>query len=195
MSVTETAELRRCPECGRADPEFQDATTGKMRLGQHRRQAHGVAGVAPKKKKSGDRAPRAPAEKKPPSLAKDIQGVFKLGGTVIAIVDPYCGGRLMIDSAKLSAEMATLLREDAAAARMAKILGRWGGVLGSAFLLLAPMAAHHGLLNPAVVAMIGENPPPPPESNGQGERVRVPGPIGVVWPEELRRPQAGEAEE
>lgn len=170
------AESRTCPECHRADPEFQ-GPAGAMRLGLHRKREHGVAGSSPKTKeragtraRARDRAPRAPASKSP-SVAKDVHGLFKLVGMVLAVVDPYCGTRLIRESKPLCNELANLIAEDAGAAKVAKVLGRYGGAMGAAFVLFVPMASHHGLVNPIVVQLMGMEPP----SIVQPEREPVPG--------------------
>ncbi len=163
-------EPKTCPECGaEADDQGRrfDGPSGAMFLGLHRRRKHGVAGTSGKDRngtraRARDRAPKSAAPR-PPSLKTDLRRMFRVVGTVVAVVDPYCGGVLIDHSEGFCDALARLAQEDPRIARWLKALskaGPYGALVVAAGEMVIPIAAHHGLIAPEATVLIGVAPPP-----------------------------------
>jgi len=134
-----------------------------MLLGLHRKRAHGIAGKPKAKKTRPDRPPKEVGAARPPSLKKDLARVFKLVGTVVGVVDPYCGGILADRSGGLCEALARLADEDPRIGRWLRALGKggpYGALVVAAGEVAIPIAAHHGRVPPAAAILVGAPLPP-----------------------------------
>lgn len=162
------SEARTCPECSaEADKQGRrfDGPSGSMWLGLHRKRDHGVAGKGDHKPKPRkDRAPKDASAHKPASIKSDLRKLFKLVGTLVAVVDPYCGNVLVAHSAKFSDALADLATQDPRIAKWLRGLskaGPYGALIMAAGELAIPIAAHHGAVPPELTLLIGVDLPPP----------------------------------
>lgn len=169
-AVTQAGSLT-CPECG-------EKAVDAMRLGLHRKRAHGVAGKHAGEKRKGparDRAPRAGGggEKRAGSLKSEIRQGFKAVGTIVGVGDPYCGGILRDHCGPFADALGQLAATDPAFARWLRRGSRFapylGLVLGAATMVF-PIVAHHGApVSPGVLLLMGVPLPPVSESPGDGQ--------------------------
>lgn len=155
-----------CPECEAAGTRTVFEGDGAaLRLGGHRRRAHGVVGKTHGRDRKRDRAPRAASKPRTPSLSKDLRSTFRVLGTVVSAVDPYCGKVLIDRSGPTADALARLAAEDPRVARFLRGLGKagpYGALLVAVGELAVPIAAHHGLLDPTMAVLVGSPLPPRP---------------------------------
>lgn len=150
-----------CPECG----QWWEGSTAPMRLGAHRKQAHGVTGSGEHRRRRprGDRAPKQATTERKPSLAADLQRVFKVVGAVVGVADPYCGRILENRSGEFCKALARLAAEDPRIERWLRGLGKagpYGALLVASAELAIPIAAHHGAVPPELALLTGAPVPP-----------------------------------
>lgn len=172
--MSDPDRVKDCPECKEAGKATTfEGERAAMRLGAHRRREHGIVGATAGKphRRIKDRAPRPKAAPQS-SLGADLKRSFKVIGTVVGVVDPYCGDVLIKHSGSFCDALARLAKEDPRIGRWLSALGK-AGPYGALFVasaeLAIPIAAHHGLIAPEAAVFVGVNPPTPRTSRRHPE--------------------------
>jgi hypothetical protein len=198
------ASSRTCELCGHVEEGPQAA----LRMGQHKKRAHGIAGSSPttakrqrRRERGGrDQAPRQKTERRGPSLRSDTRRVFQVVGQMVGVLDPYCGKVLQERSSDFANALADLAATDPRIERWLRSLGtgsRYGALIVAAGQIAIPIGAHHGFVAPELAVLSGAEPPPtvriahdePPEPHARtpisdNGGLTAPGPQVIVPPSE-----------